>query len=113
MSTVRGKQFVPPPKVDAGVLHMVPRIEPDTQLDMLELEQFCRIVFNTRRKQLHTTLLSVLSAGHIREMLEIAFPGRYEHVKTLRPQQFSVQELCKLAEAFSSLKHKYQWQIKM
>lgn len=57
--TVKGSSFVPPPKVDAGVVHMVPRVEPLVPMDMEHLEAFCRTLFHSRRKRWVSNLLYV------------------------------------------------------
>ncbi len=54
---VRGESFVPPPKVNAAVIELEPRLKPLVQVEMEELEKFCNIIFNQRRKVIEKNLL--------------------------------------------------------
>jgi 16S rRNA A1518/A1519 N6-dimethyltransferase RsmA/KsgA/DIM1 with predicted DNA glycosylase/AP lyase activity len=52
LQVVPGASFVPPPKVDATVVSIVPRVEPYPLVSLRSLELVLREVFGMRRKML-------------------------------------------------------------
>ncbi|KXJ24347.1 Dimethyladenosine transferase 1, mitochondrial [Exaiptasia diaphana] len=48
--------FVPKPKVDAALVHLVPRVEPLISVPFAIVEQIVKAVFSMRRKYIHTPL---------------------------------------------------------
>lgn len=48
--TIRGKAFVPPPKVDVGVVQFVPRVDPGIDVPFEYVEKLLRHVFHFRMK---------------------------------------------------------------
>ena len=59
--TIGGKAFVPPPKVDAGVVHIQPTLAaPSNPTDYDRLEHVLQCVFQQRRKQLRNSLSSLV-----------------------------------------------------
>lgn len=122
---VKGGSFVPPPKVDASVILMEPRIEgplvPGISFD--ELEQFVQLVFKARRKRITSTIKQdlivrmssggeqrdALSAIQIDKLIADLFREAFPDVKSetqmellmhRRAQEFSVVEMCTLAKTY-------------
>lgn len=96
--TVSGKAFVPPPKVDAGVVHFQPLLNvarPPIPSYLL-LETVLRIVFQQRRKQL-VNALAPLQAD-VSVLLHSA--GLSPH---LRPENLSVDQWCHLTQAYHQM----------
>ncbi len=48
--TIKGKSFFPPPDVDVGVVHFVPRVEPQIRLPFKLVEKVVRHIFHYRPK---------------------------------------------------------------
>lgn len=48
--SVGAKNFVPEPKVDGSVVYVEPLVTPVAEVDLEVLEEFCRLVFGTKRK---------------------------------------------------------------
>ena len=46
-----GKAFVPPPDVDVGVVHFVPRIKPFIDVPFPLVQKLCRQLFHFRQKE--------------------------------------------------------------
>jgi 16S rRNA A1518/A1519 N6-dimethyltransferase RsmA/KsgA/DIM1 with predicted DNA glycosylase/AP lyase activity len=53
---VKGKSFVPPPKVNAAVIQLIPRKQPLVDVEMEYLEKFCNMLFNQRRKTIENSI---------------------------------------------------------
>eukprot|EP00026_Physarum_polycephalum_P010206 Phypoly_transcript_10361.p1 GENE.Phypoly_transcript_10361~~Phypoly_transcript_10361.p1 ORF type:complete len:345 (+),score=29.13 Phypoly_transcript_10361:102-1136(+) len=90
---IPGKAFVPPPKVDAGVVYLEPKINllDDTPLDIVEY--VCRQLFSQRRKMLSN---SIKTLG---EGCEEIFTTT-EIDPRVRPQNLTVKQWCTLARAY-------------
>ncbi|KAL9656422.1 hypothetical protein ABK040_005187 [Willaertia magna] len=113
--TVKAKSFVPPPNVDAAVVKLIPRIIPtiDTSIVSFEdLEQFCKVIFNSRRKQLLTNLSVFLNnkqaqyivAGIVEDGMNNL--GLVNQVLTKRSQDFTVEEISIMTRRFVRLREK-------
>lgn len=108
--TIKGKTFIPPPKVDAGVVMMKPKAKlPEPYLPMLDLEQFCKLLFHARRKQVNSNLRTFLSAEHVAMVVNLAELPR--SILDLRPQDLPVEQIRKLAYAYSTLCAKLNIQV--
>ena len=111
---VRGKTFVPPPKVDASVMRLDPLpipVEPDLQIS--DLEKFCNVIFNSRRKQLYSNLRSHLTDADCKRLVSMvtkreALQRQEEELNARlleqRPDQLSVEVICHLAKLFAAIK---------
>jgi len=92
--TIKGKSFVPPPKIESKVVFAQPLekvVDEDVNMDSLEF--VLREVFGLRRKQLKN---SVLRLGPKAEWL-------LDYAKInprLRPEDLTVQEWCNISKAF-------------
>lgn len=47
---ITGRAFVPPPDVDVGVVHLVPRVKPLINLPFPLVEKIARHIFHYRQK---------------------------------------------------------------
>eukprot|EP01124_Arcella_intermedia_P029338 TRINITY_DN6176_c0_g1_i1.p1 TRINITY_DN6176_c0_g1~~TRINITY_DN6176_c0_g1_i1.p1 ORF type:complete len:310 (-),score=77.39 TRINITY_DN6176_c0_g1_i1:145-1074(-) len=90
---IGAKNFVPQPKVDAGVVYMEPKIKPDIEVDIDVLEQFCRIVFSQKRKVIGNCIKKIDDKAGV--LLEL---GGID--PSLRPEQISVNNYCLLANLY-------------
>lgn len=57
--TIKGKYFVPPPKVDAAVVKFVPLVKPRIDLPFEVVEKFVRHLFQFRTKQIRKCVLNL------------------------------------------------------
>ncbi len=95
--------FNPPPKVFSSLVVFEP-LRPDLRLDIkLEkyIDKLLRVSFNSRRKMIRNTLNSILSEGEIKKLSESS-----EICFNLRPQDISINNWIKLAEACIKIKNK-------
>ena len=51
-----GKSFVPPPDVDVGVVHFIPRKRPLIDVPFPLVQKVCRHLFHYRQKHCRTSL---------------------------------------------------------
>jgi dimethyladenosine transferase 1 len=108
--TIKGKTFIPPPKVDAGVVMMKPKAQlPQPHLPMEDLEKFCRILFSARRKQVNNNLRALLSPDHIAMLLQNS--GLGHSVLDLRPQNLTVEQIYQLAFSFATMRAKLNLEV--
>lgn len=113
---VKGKSFVPPPKVDASVVRLEPREEPlEPELPMKDLEQFCHLLFNSRRKQVYVNLRTQLTDPECKQLIstctkkDIIQKQEEENNQSIldqRPEHLSVDVVCHLAKQFYDLRRK-------
>ncbi len=88
--------FVPPPKVDSVVLSFKRRENPRILLsDFKKFEEFCRILFSNRRKQVG----KVLKSKYEKERIERAFQA-LDLEMTRRAETFTQEEVSSLYEEF-------------
>ena len=91
---IRGKAFVPPPKVDAGLVTLIPLVQPQVSVNLNSLEYVLRQVFGQRRKMLRNAV-STLEMGE--DILE-----RSALDETRRPDQLNITQWAKLANAYDA-----------
>ncbi len=101
--TVLGKSFVPPPQVDAAVVTLLPRVEPVPVRDYAALELLLRDVFSLRRKMLRRSIVPLEQRLGTTSLLR-----RCGINDTLRAQDLTVAEWCKLADLVSELEQARQ-----
>ncbi|EFC37330.1 predicted protein [Naegleria gruberi] len=113
MFVVNAKSFVPAPKVDASVMRLIPKTTPliDNSLVQFEdLEQFCRIIFNGKRKQLNTNLSSYFSPKQCAYIAAGAVEGGSKNMDSVnavlsqRSQDLTVEEITSMARRFVRLR---------
>ena len=96
--------FNPPPKVFSSLVVFEP-LRPELRLDIkLEkyIDKLLRISFNSRRKMIRNTLNSILSEDQIKNLSESS-----EICFNLRPQDISINNWIKLAEAYIKITNKH------
>jgi 16S rRNA (adenine1518-N6/adenine1519-N6)-dimethyltransferase len=111
ISIVKGKSFIPPPKIDGIMVHITPRKTPLVDIDMETLEKFCHILFNSKRKIIEKNLKSCLSPDKIEQILqhlykELPMDKQMEKKNELlkrRAENLSVEEICQMAVGFKKL----------
>lgn len=88
--------FVPPPKVDSVVLSFTRKAKPEIALDSFKkFEEFCRILFSNRRKQVG----KVLKSKYEKERIERAFQKCGLEL-TRRAETFTQEEVCSVYKEF-------------
>ncbi len=95
--------FEPPPKVLSSLVVFEP-FRPEMRLDIkLEkyIDKLLRISFNSRRKMIRNTLNSILTKDEIKELSESS-----DICFNLRPQDISINNWIKLAEACVKITNK-------
>ncbi|EFA74579.1 Dimethyladenosine transferase [Heterostelium album PN500] len=93
-----GKVFVPPPKVDASVVYIEPKVKPIGDLKSKEyLEYVCRELFTQKRKTLGNAIKCLGNGAE--SLIEGIDP-------TKRPQNLTVEELVKISNRFNDWPHK-------
>jgi dimethyladenosine transferase 1 len=91
--TVRGASFVPPPKVDAAVVTLLPRVTPVPLASLDALEGVLRDVFSLRRKMLRRSITTLEERLGVHQLLDKAGIN-----SVLRAQDLTVAEWCRLAD---------------
>lgn len=89
LAIVKGKTFVPPPKVDGMMVRIVPRKIPLINVSMELLEEFCKVVFGKRRKTMESTLR--------RSQFEDRYQQIPEEFLKKRAQELSALDIARLA----------------
>ena len=87
--------FTPPPKIWSSVVRLVPRAEPLAPADRRALETITEAAFSQRRKMLRQSLKRLGGDALIKAA---------DLDPTLRPERLTVEEFCRLANAYSALK---------
>lgn len=97
--TVGPAAFSPPPKVDSIVLRLIPRSDLHaTRYTIEPTISLAKIGFSHRRKQLRQTL----AQANVADLAVI--DSALAHIgvlKTVRPQELSIEQWCKLCEIFT------------
>eukprot|EP01132_Coremiostelium_polycephalum_P002113 gene2113-2602_t len=101
--TIPGKVFVPPPKVDASVVCIEPRITPlGEELKSPEYFEFItREIFTNKRKTLNNAVKKLGPEEHIHLLLDGIDPNT-------RPDSLKVEEYVKIANRFVDWPYKNQ-----
>eukprot|EP00002_Diphylleia_rotans_P007810 TRINITY_DN17472_c0_g1_i1.p1 TRINITY_DN17472_c0_g1~~TRINITY_DN17472_c0_g1_i1.p1 ORF type:complete len:326 (+),score=78.34 TRINITY_DN17472_c0_g1_i1:78-1055(+) len=90
-SIINGKSFVPPAKVDAGFVEIIPRHSPLYDGSLADLELVARELLNTRRKMLKTSLKRHFQNPEI--LLQ-----QLQLDENIRPGQLSLEQWCQLTK---------------
>ena len=113
MFVVKAKSFVPAPDVDASVMRLIPKSEPLIDNDLVhfeDLEQFCRIIFNGKRKQLQTNLAAYFSTKQCVYIAAGAVEGGSKNMPEVnlvlakRSQDLTIEEITSMARRFVRLR---------
>eukprot|EP01097_Dermamoeba_algensis_P011700 TRINITY_DN9183_c0_g1_i1.p1 TRINITY_DN9183_c0_g1~~TRINITY_DN9183_c0_g1_i1.p1 ORF type:complete len:243 (+),score=40.25 TRINITY_DN9183_c0_g1_i1:309-1037(+) len=97
---IPGKSFVPPPKVDATLVRVIPLVKPKVKVESIEyLERTCRMIFGQRRKMIGNSMKQL--QGLSSEILKAA-----QVDPSLRPEQVSVEQLATLANCIKQFDDK-------
>ena len=86
---VPSKAFIPRPKVNSTVIQLKPLSKPIFEVSFESLEKLTHLAFSQKRKMLKTSLKEI-NGKEILEELNIS--------SSLRPQNLSVIEFCKIAK---------------
>lgn len=87
--------FTPAPKIWSSVVRLVPRATPLAPADRTALETITEAAFSQRRKMLRQSLKRLGGDALIRAA---------DLDPTLRPERLTVEEFCRLANAYTALK---------
>ncbi len=87
--------FTPSPKVYSSVITLTPRHTPLAPANKKILEKLCAVLFQQRRKMLRGSLKQLTKNPEV--LLDKAGID-----STLRPEQLSVEDFCRLAMAYES-----------
>lgn len=79
------------------MLHITPKLKPIVDVDVQTIEDFCKILFSMRRKTVETNLRVLTNYKDIFEKANLT------SLLSKRPQDMSVEEICKLAKAYKEL----------
>lgn len=104
--TISGKAFVPKPDVDVGVVTLVPLKVPHTTLPFDLVEKVVRHIFSMRQKFIQRGISNLYPEELRDELTERTFIIA-DLDPTLRSFQLSVEECCRLAEAYSVILTEY------
>jgi len=92
---IGSKNFVPQPKVDAGVVYIEPKIKPEIDVDVYALEQMCRLIFSGKRKIIANGVKNIDPMAGV--LLELA--GINPQV---RAEEVDVNHLCLLSNIYKA-----------
>lgn len=68
--TIPGRAFHPKPKVDVGVVTMVPRVKPGADVQFRVFERLLRIMFNTKNKYCRTPMMNLFPKNRREELVQ-------------------------------------------
>lgn len=94
-----GSTFVPPPKVKATVVYIEPLVKPVLNVPIDSLEYVLQKAFGLKRKTIKNAITTINDQAV--ELLKIA-----DIDQALRPQDLSIEEWCRLANAYHTWPHR-------
>jgi len=92
--TIPARAFVPSPKINSAVVHLVPRKNPLAAANFYLLEKITKAAFGQRRKMLHSSLKSLVSEPDT--LLELSGISPQARAETI-----SVENFCKIATNYA------------
>lgn len=104
--TIKGACFVPPPKVDVGVVRFEPLAEPLTTLPFDLVEKVMRYIFSMRQKPVHRCI-SNLYPPEVREDYTNMTVAEAQIDPEARCYQLSTYECLRVAAAYHEMLNKY------
>lgn len=99
---IPGKAFVPPPDVDVGVVTFEPLITPRTTHNFKLFEKISRHLFSFRQKYSRACIKTLFPPNISEDMTMMMFKLS-DLDPTMRPVQFSVEDVDKLCTAYKYL----------
>ena len=99
---IPGKAFVPKPRVDVGVVKLMPFKQPKTQLPFELVERVVRHIFSMRQKYCRRGYGTLLPPEQ-REQTTAQLFQLADVQDTLRPYELSVEECLRLAHVYAEL----------
>ncbi|XP_030372098.1 dimethyladenosine transferase 1, mitochondrial [Scaptodrosophila lebanonensis] len=97
---IPGKAFVPKPKVDVGVVKLIPLKRPKTDLPFELVERVVRHIFNMRQKYCRRGFSTLFPPDGREEATQMLF-HQADVQDTLRPFELSVDECLRLAHVYA------------
>lgn len=102
------KIFVPEPKVDAMLLHFVPRVTPLIEAPFVVVEQVVKAIFSERRKTIRNSLRTLF---HTKPELSDELIERTGVDPTLRPNQVNFEDYEKICRSFLEVSREHDMPI--
>lgn len=100
--TIPGRAFVPPPKVDVGVVHFTPLIQPKIQQPFKLVDKVVRNVFQFRRKHCHKGVALLFPEARRAELTQ-EMMQRANVNPILRPTELTIPHFSALTDAYAHL----------
>ncbi len=91
--TLPPEAFIPPPKVESSVVHMVKRTTPKCDVNIIDLKHVCKAIFGQRRKMIRASLKQITDDP-------LSLCKRADVDETSRPESLSIEQLCNLANIY-------------
>ncbi|NP_001079850.1 dimethyladenosine transferase 1, mitochondrial [Xenopus laevis] len=100
--TIPGRAFIPKPKVDVGVVHLTPFVQPKIEQPFKLVEKVVRCIFQFRRKYCHHGV-SILFPEEIRIQLTEQMLRLADVDPTLRPTELTMTHFKKLCNVYREM----------
>ncbi|XP_026210509.1 dimethyladenosine transferase 1, mitochondrial [Anabas testudineus] len=100
--TIPGRAFVPKPKVDVGVVHFTPLVQPQIQQPFSLVEKVVRNIFQFRRKHCHKGVEKLFPEAYRIELTQ-EMMQKADVDPTLRPTELTIPQIRALADAYAHL----------
>ncbi|XP_034530660.1 dimethyladenosine transferase 1, mitochondrial isoform X2 [Notolabrus celidotus] len=100
--TIPGRAFVPKPKVDVGVVHFTPLVQPQIQQPFKLVEKVIRNVFQFRRKHCHKGVEKLFPEACRLELTQ-KMMQEADVDPVLRPTELTLPQFRALADAYAHL----------
>ncbi|XP_071354219.1 dimethyladenosine transferase 1, mitochondrial [Trachinotus anak] len=100
--TIPGRAFVPKPKVDVGVVHLTPLVQPQIQQPFRLVERVVRNIFQFRRKHCHKGVEKLFPAACRIELTQ-EMMQKADVDPTLRPTELTIPQIRDLVNAYAHI----------
>lgn len=100
--TIPGRAFVPKPKVDVGVVHFTPLIQPQIQQPFKMVEKVVRNIFQFRRKYCYKGIEKLFPQARCAELTK-EMMQKADVDPTLRPTELTIPHIRALCDAYAHL----------
>ncbi|XP_022059827.1 dimethyladenosine transferase 1, mitochondrial [Acanthochromis polyacanthus] len=100
--TIPGRAFIPKPKVDVGVVHFTPLVQPQIQQPFQLVEKVVRNVFQFRRKHCYKGVEKLFPEA-CRDELTQEMLQKADVDPILRPTELTIPHVRALADAYAHL----------
>ncbi|KAK7485349.1 hypothetical protein BaRGS_00023448 [Batillaria attramentaria] len=98
---IPGRAFVPPPNVDVGVVHVVPRVQPLINLPFSLVEKVARHIYHYRQKYCRRGVETLFPPDRL-DLVEDMFEES-EVDPTSRSYMLTVKEIGRLCQSYNSI----------